>query len=222
MTQNNWNRSVVRVGDGRGVVIETEREDRLVITAGHCLPALPPSHAAALTHERTYAKLLGPLGGAPTVYAECVFADPVADLAVLGCPDYQELSKQADAYAALMDTVRPLSIGGNLAFVRRSITLADDGPTVAGPATAESPAWVLSLDGRWFACRVSSSGIGLWIEDAAEPIKGGMSGSPIVTDDGAAIGVISTGTGAPNPQFAAQLPGWLLRSAITQCDLCGG
>jgi hypothetical protein len=38
--QNDWSQSVVRVGDGRGLVIETEREDRFVITAGHCLPGV--------------------------------------------------------------------------------------------------------------------------------------------------------------------------------------
>jgi hypothetical protein len=43
-----WSQSVVRVGAGRGFVIETEDEDRLIITAGHCLPHLPPSHAAAM------------------------------------------------------------------------------------------------------------------------------------------------------------------------------
>jgi hypothetical protein len=42
-----------------------------------------------------------------------------------------------------------------------------------------------------------------------------MSGSPIVTPGGTAIGVVSTGAG-PNPQLVAHLPGWILRSAIAQ------
>jgi hypothetical protein len=62
-------RSVLKVGDGRGFVVNGER-DRLVITAGHCLPGLPPCHGMSYIHERTYKKLLGPLGRKkPTVWA---------------------------------------------------------------------------------------------------------------------------------------------------------
>ena len=41
--------------------------------------------------------------------------------------------------------------------------------------------------------------------------RGRMSGSPIVAPDGAALGIISTGN-APNPELAADLPGWILRA----------
>src|SRR4051812_32902565 len=93
--RDNWARSVLTVGGGRGFVVETEREDRFIITAGHCLPRLPPSHAASETWERTYAKLVGPVGREPNVWAECVFIDPVDDLAVLASPDNQELGEEA-------------------------------------------------------------------------------------------------------------------------------
>lgn len=89
---------------------------RLVITAAHCLPKLPPPHSAAFFSERPYAKLLGSLGSKKNeVWAECLFADPVADIAVLGCPDEQELAEQADAYRALSDdaaTLRIYSLAG--------------------------------------------------------------------------------------------------------------
>lgn len=98
---------VVKVAEGRGFVIEhpvkippsshpehsTVRflKHRLVVTAAHCLPKLPPAHAAAFSSERTY-KLLGSLDGSKSgVWAECLFADPVADIAVLGRPDDQAL-----------------------------------------------------------------------------------------------------------------------------------
>jgi quinol monooxygenase YgiN len=56
---------------------------RVVVTAAHCLPKLPPAHAAAYWQERPYANLLGRLDcGKTKVYAECLFADPVADIAV--------------------------------------------------------------------------------------------------------------------------------------------
>ena len=45
---------------------------------------------------------------------------------------------------------------------------------------------MLSLKGEWFKCRVTSNsrGRGLWTEKEAQPIMGGMSGSPIVLPDG--------------------------------------
>ncbi len=47
----------------------------------------------------------------------------------------------------------------------------------------------LSLDGRWLRRRFQIINDGpLWIE-TEEPIVGGMSGSPIISDDVAAIGV---------------------------------
>ena len=85
--RDNLARSVLTVGGGRGFVVETEREDRFIITAGH-------------TWERTYAKLVGPVGGEPTVWAECVFINPVDDLAVLAPPDNQALGDVAPAGAA--------------------------------------------------------------------------------------------------------------------------
>ena len=41
-------------------------------------------------------------------------------------------------------------------------------------------------------------------------IERGMSGSPLVSSDGAAIGVI-TAVSEGNPRLAVNLPGWLLR-----------
>ena len=83
-------RAVVTVGEGRGFIVETSRH-RFVVTAAHCLRRLPPLAAAALDqYARTYADLLAPLDDhEPKVWAECVFVDPVADVAVLGEPDVQ-------------------------------------------------------------------------------------------------------------------------------------
>lgn len=113
--------------------------------------------------------------------------DPIGDIAVLGAPDGQHF-KECEAYEALMETSRPL-------------------PIVDAPKTDR--AWLLSLDGHWFRCVVTHNGGPLWIRDAAEGIVGGMSGSPIVADDGTAIGVICTGAGTvggPNPRLVYHLP----------------
>lgn len=57
-------RAVIRVGDGRGFIVE-HGHDRLVITAAHCLPEFPPCHGASFLEERTYGNLLGLLGAEP-------------------------------------------------------------------------------------------------------------------------------------------------------------
>ena len=85
----NLARAIVGVGKpgegGRGFVVELE-SGMVVITAAHCLPSLPPPHPFSHTEERTYANFIGPLGTEPTVWAECLFVDPVADIAVLAHP----------------------------------------------------------------------------------------------------------------------------------------
>ena len=85
--------AVVKVGGGRGFIVESSgrfgRRDRTIITAGHCLPGVPPCHGSSFTTERTYPKLLARLGEQPSVCCECLFIDPVADVAILGSPDTQ-------------------------------------------------------------------------------------------------------------------------------------
>jgi hypothetical protein len=183
--------AVVRVGDGQGFIVEIDHQ-RLIITAAHCLPDLPPAHGGSNMEERTYAALLGRLDEpASTVWAECLFADPVADIAVLGSPDNQTLYDEALAYEVLTEDAPALSIG---------------------EAAKKAPAWLLSLDGRWVSCTIDHiGGWALWIENAAEGIKSGMSGSPIISDEMSAIGVVSMGEGGPNARLTHNLPGWLLR-----------
>jgi len=140
--------------------------------AAHCLPFLPPCHGMSYIQERTYGALLGPLGEKPTVMAECLFVDPVSDIAVLGEPDGQVLFDECEAYEALVDVAKPLAIG--------------DPPN-------NGAAWLMSLDARWFRCAVKHNKGPLWLSNVAEEIAGGMSGSPIVADDGSAIGVVCLG-----------------------------
>src|SRR5262245_18212758 len=194
--------AVITVGGGRGFIVYGPRFDRLVITAAHCLPHFPPCHPGAYLEERMYAALLGPLGESPTVWDACLFADPTGDIAILGAPDNQELSEEYDAYSALIDAPEPL-------------------PMSDPPMSMDvSPAKLLSLSQEWFRCSVRHIGGPLYIFDAEAPIAAGMSGSPIITDNSSAIGVvcISSGggegthfEGGPNPRLAYNLPAWAFR-----------
>jgi hypothetical protein len=181
---------VVKVGDGRGFIIEVQGS-RYVVTAAHCLPKIPPAHPASYVGERTFKRLMGPLGMRSTVWAECVFVNPVMDLAVLASPDGQVLAAAADEYDALMGVVRPFPVART---------------------SAQARGQMLTLKGQWFYCNVNCGGRSLWIDNPAEPIQGGMSGSPILTANGAAIGVVCTrdqNGGGPNPALFAELPAWL-------------
>jgi len=195
--------AVVRVGGGRGFIIEAGH-NRLVITAAHCLPHFPPAASVSYVSDRTYAEILGPLGDGETkVWAECLFADPVGDIAVLGSPDNQELYNEALAYEELTEAAPGL-------------------PVSVEPLLLKASAWLLTPDGRWTRCTVQCGGAGktLWVEGALDGIHGGMSGSPILDDDATAIGVlccsggglgkVHTG-GGPNPGLPGSLPGWLLQ-----------
>jgi hypothetical protein len=61
----------------------------------------------------------------------------------------------------------------------------------------------------------------IWL-DATQKIIGGISGSPILADDGTAIGVVSCSggleqkEGGPNARLDSHLPAWLLRDIITK------
>jgi hypothetical protein len=184
--------SVITVGGGRGFVV-AGKYSPLVITAAHCLPHFPVCGAQQSgLKEHTYPRLLGPIRKEPAVWAELLFADPVGDIAVMGSPDNQLLWDEAEAYEALTEPLLPMRIGD----------------------LQSGPAWLLSLKGKWFRCRVQHHGGQIEILDTAQDIVGGMSGSPIVADDGAAIGVVCTGNG-PNARLAYNLPVWVLGQSTT-------
>jgi len=180
--------AVLTVGKGgRGFVIKS-RGEHVVVTAAHCLPFLPPPHGMSYTKERTYSKLLGPLGKKPTIWAECFFADPVADIAVIGSPDNQSLSDEADAFEALIDPIPPLAIA--------------DPPE-------KGHTYLLSLNGEWFECTFTvMKESQIWIDDTAQEIVGGMSGSPILLDNGKAVGLVCLGGTPPHlcPRLVRDLP----------------
>jgi hypothetical protein len=120
--------SVVQVGFGRGFVFEqktrTPGRDRLefakfklvpflrercIITAAHCLPHFPVPHACE-RQDRIYPDLLGVLDEKPSVWALLLFADPIADIAVLGCVDGQNLPEQAEAFEQFIEPLKAIPL----------------------------------------------------------------------------------------------------------------
>jgi hypothetical protein len=136
-------------------------------------------------------ELLGPLEQELTVpWVECLFVDPIGDIAVLGLSDDQELYDKCHTYEALVQSITPLRI----ADVRE-----------------EASAQLLSVDREWFGCKVQHfNGGPLLITNAAKDMVGGMSGSPILAEDGSAIGVVciseSRRKSGPHPRLAYHLP----------------
>jgi hypothetical protein len=173
--------AVVTVGKGRGFIVEAGRE--------RC------------------------------VWCECLFADPVADIALLGSPDNQALSDEAEDYEALVEAATPLPIAEPASQpipeeVAKLAALEEKFGMVAGQgrkARRRCSAFLLSLKNQWFSCTVEHAPNGMLdIQNAGAGIAGGMSGSPIVAEDGTAIGVICLGEGCPNPRLMGNLPGWFL------------
>ena len=89
--------SIIEVDGGRGFIVERQK-NRFVLTAAHCLPHLPPCSLMSHGEERTYKHLLGVIGQHAKVWAQCLFADPVSDIAILGSPDYQTFFEQSDQW----------------------------------------------------------------------------------------------------------------------------
>jgi hypothetical protein len=148
--------SVIRVGKGgRGFAVNTFHDGlplQALITAAHCLPRIPPAHPARYSEEMTFKKLLGPLGTKPTVWTECLFADVMADLAILREPTHPDLYEQCNAYASMMDEVPPLKI-------------AD------APQKGEK-VQVLSLDGKWeIRTRAGGPGVSIPLAASAYPVE---------------------------------------------------
>ncbi len=191
---------VVKVRFGRGFVIGGD-ESRFVVTAAHCLPKLPPAHAMSYFGDRTYKNLLASLGRKTSIWAECLFADPVADIALLTAPDNQELYEQAEEFENLVNSCCPLQIGN--------------------PRSGDG--WMLSLDNIWVPTHVA-------VHDCfrasmeIDYSRPGQSGSPILNRSGQAIGMIVVGgnttsgtTGQVvqehsigNPILTCALPCWFL------------
>ena len=188
----NAQQAVIAVGGGRGFVVEARRQYfRSIVTAAHCLPEMPPAHPWMNLKEKTYQGLLGPLGGDCSVCAECLFVDPVGDIAVLTGPDNQELYEEAEQYEDLTENY-------------------SQSVPVSPPPENKSQGWVLSLENTLLSCKIETVSRTISVSEVEGGIVAGMSGSPILDQAGRAVGIVSTNRDM-NPCLAEMLPAWILR-----------
>jgi hypothetical protein len=212
--------AVVRVGGGRGFIVGAGYKS-YIITAAHCLPErarhLYP-HLGNGINELLVKKLIGPL--APKrherkIWAELCSLSQTDDLAVFCEPDSQCAPEdEYERYRQLTDRA-VLAVAPSPPVVeswRWDWPGRDDNTTTVPPADA----FVLGLDLTWKPCTVYNTGRFLTLLDV--PIEGGMSGSPILNAEGAAIGVMSTGNESYrhpgdniHPSLMDCLPPWLWR-----------
>ena len=180
--------AIVRVGTGRGFIVGASCEP-LIITAAHCLPELPPAMSFSYVQERCYEDLVGDLKAQTSTTVQCLFVDPIADIAVLGEPDGQVFPEAWEAYHEMFD--------------------ACDGLRVSDAVGAT--AMLLFLEAEWRPCALLSSQQAFSFE--LEPsIQFGMSGSPIMNIHGEAVGVVVADNYSPHPKLANHLPAWLVRN----------
>lgn len=138
--------------------------------------------------------LLGPPGGQQTVAAACCFADPISDVAVLRAPNGVEYEVEFGQFVQLTDAATSLSIAE---------------PPEASLGRIPSP------DSSWSSHVVCLAGSRLLII-GLDKILVEMSGVPIISDQGKAIGVLCPDPerqvlGASHPALVGSLPTHLLR-----------
>lgn len=146
------------------------------------------------------------LGGKETLRAQVLAAEPVADVAFLGCPDDQYDPDGAEIFETLIEGVAPISIYTNAIRVNAPFRVH-----------------ILTHKGTWVtgeAQRYGRNPTAIAVH-ADDQIVGGTSGGPVVTNDGRLLGVVSSfniangiGKGVctgpvPRPHLSA--PVWLAR-----------
>jgi hypothetical protein len=137
-------RAIVVVGDGRGFVVPGDGNYNFIVTAAHCLPFVPPPHPARNPNEYIYKNLIRPLDRKRMVWAECLFVDTMADIALLGAPDNMELYKQYQGYGRVIDGIEPIAISAPPKRLRQKLPSIGDASPRYGPSEGRSGTGVVA------------------------------------------------------------------------------
>jgi Trypsin-like peptidase domain len=176
-----------------------------VLTATHCIGWDGTSGLTLGDHHRVPVEADG-----LTVRLQPYFADAVSDMAALGEPDDQVFPEDAQTFEAWRERTKEIALSPWVPKARTPRSLA----RLARLKPQEVGAHVLSLAGGWVNGCVAYHGFGrpgsrvaLKVE---APLKGGMSGGPVVDDQGRLLGVVSWGAkDGVIPLASLALPTWI-------------
>jgi hypothetical protein len=180
-----------------------------VVTAAHCLPRWPPQPSSF--EERTYFDFVGSIEEVNhEIAVECLFADPISDVAILAAPDSQRLHDECTAFEQFVSD-RP-------AFSIESERTGPGQSSLFGPDPATD--YALTLQNDW---RGGSPCVPPFIRDkrtvmlSHDSIVGGMSGSPLISETGHVLSLVSISelndrgpTDSSQPYLAYCLPRWAI------------
>jgi len=185
-------------GRGRGVLVP----GNLVLTAAHCVTYTDDARMALGDY---FIEELQTARGALKVAPLAV--EPVADMAVLGALDYEEFHQEVEAFETWCTQTTPVPL-----------CIEDV------PAREPFPVCIYTHTETWIAARatiVREEVASLWL-DVPGQVEGGTSGSPIVTEQGEVIGIVShfgseqdgTHCVGLQPRPARALPVWVLEQIL--------
>jgi hypothetical protein len=194
--------TVIKHGDARarGVLVA----GGLVLTAAHCVDY---TTAGAMVLGDYFLEELQTMRG--PIKARPLAVEPVADIAVLGALDGQEFPEETEAFEAWWAATPPVPLC-----------------LEPLPALAPFPIYIYTHQGTWLqgsAQLAREEAHQLWVE-VAEQIEGGTSGSPIVTERGELVGVVSisnyesasAGCVGLTPRPHLTLPGWVMHRILVE------
>jgi hypothetical protein len=133
--------------------------------------------------------------------------EPVSDIAVLGCPDDQALSAEAEAFDAFCERTTPLRLHRRPLIPFKSF-----------------PVWIRTHLKTWIpATATYYRSKTQFSYRTTSMVFGGTSGGPIVNRAGELVGIVSHSTERPvggeycaaSPLLSLALPAWVLRGATT-------
>jgi S1-C subfamily serine protease len=178
-----------------------------IVTAAHCVEWTSTGGMSVGLGDVSRAEIVTADGD--NLVGEVAAVEPVADIAVLAAPDGQVLYDAAEAFEAFCETTPAVPLC-----------------TTRFPESFEAtiPLHILTHDKGLVAGRFCQGRIGarvLWMT-SEQPIDGGTSGGPVVTEDGHLLGVLSStsfidGKHAANhtwplARLDQALPVWLART----------
>jgi len=173
-------------GNGQCVLIK----GGFILTAAHCVNWNCQTMTTAADYFLN--QITTPKG---CIVASALAVEPVSDIAVLGCPDYQVFEEESLGF-------------GKICECAPSVKLLRKTPTIG----ASFAVWVLTHFGTWIAGTATyCGGASTFGYRTQTEIPSGTSGGPIVNDAGELVGVVSQGTNHSSAGLLSlALPAWVI------------